>query len=408
MELLTKMLDVESISKDFPILKRKVNNHNLIYLDSAATSQKPLSVISSIKEYYENFNSNVHRGVYKISEEATLAFENARLNTSSLINSSPEEVIFTSGTTRSINMLSNILSHNYLRKDDEILVSEMEHHSNLIPWQIISKLYGYKLKYVKLKNGLLDLGDVEKLISSRTKLVAITHISNVLGTINPIKEIAKIAHNNNSLILVDGAQSVPHIPIDVKSLGADFLAFSGHKMLASTGIGILFAKKRLLEELEPSEFGGGMIRSVTLEDSSWNDIPWKFEAGTPNIEGAISLSAAISYLKSIGIERIEMHERELTKYALEELEKIKNLQIYGPYNRSGIISFNIGNLHPHDVSAILDREGIAVRGGHHCAMPLMKSLKINGTVRISFYLYNSVDEIDKLVKSLKTINKALK
>ena len=383
MHLLTKTLDIESISNEFPIFKRKINGHNLIYLDSASTSQKPTQVINSIKEYYEKFNSNVHRGVYKISEEATLAFENSRSNVASLINSYPEEIIFTSGTTKSINMLANILSMNYLKKGDEIIITEMEHHSNLVPWQIASKLYGLKLKYVKLtNNGSIDINKLESLFTEKTKLITITHVSNVLGTINPIKEIAKIAHKHNSLILVDGAQSVPHMTIDVKSLDIDFLAFSGHKMLASTGIGILYGKKKLLESLQPSEFGGGMISNVSLNNSSWNESPWKFEAGTPNVEGAISLSTAISYLKSIGLEKIEKHEKELTKYTLEQLEKIENIKVYGPSERSGIISFNINKLHPHDISAILDREGIAIRGGHHCAMPLMKFLRINGTARI--------------------------
>jgi len=409
MHLLTKTLDIESISNEFPIFKRKINGHNLIYLDSASTSQKPTQVINSIKEYYEKFNSNVHRGVYKISEEATLAFENSRSNVASLINSYPEEIIFTSGTTKSINMLANILSMNYLKKGDEIIITEMEHHSNLVPWQIASKLYGLKLKYVKLtNNGSIDINKLESLFTEKTKLITITHVSNVLGTINPIKEIAKIAHKHNSLILVDGAQSVPHMTIDVKSLDIDFLAFSGHKMLASTGIGILYGKKKLLESLQPSEFGGGMISNVSLNNSSWNESPWKFEAGTPNVEGAISLSTAISYLKSIGLEKIEKHEKELTKYTLEQLEKIENIKVYGPSERSGIISFNINKLHPHDISAILDREGIAIRGGHHCAMPLMKFLRINGTARISFYLYNSFEDIDKLIKSLKTVSEVLK
>jgi len=306
MHLLTKTLDIESISNEFPIFKRKINGHNLIYLDSASTSQKPTQVINSIKEYYEKFNSNVHRGVYKISEEATLAFENSRSNVASLINSYPEEIIFTSGTTKSINMLANILSMNYLKKGDEIIITEMEHHSNLVPWQIASKLYGLKLKYVKLtNNGSIDINKLESLFTEKTKLITITHVSNVLGTINPIKEIAKIAHKHNSLILVDGAQSVPHMTIDVKSLDIDFLAFSGHKMLASTGIGILYGKKKLLESLQPSEFGGGMISNVSLNNSSWNESPWKFEAGTPNVEGAISLSTAISYLKSIGLENMK-------------------------------------------------------------------------------------------------------
>ncbi|MBS3149113.1 cysteine desulfurase [Candidatus Woesearchaeota archaeon] len=402
-------MDIESISNEFPIFKRKINGHNLIYLDSASTSQKPTQVINSIKEYYEKFNSNVHRGVYKISEEATLAFENSRSNVASLINSYPEEIIFTSGTTKSINMLANILSMNYLKKGDEIIITEMEHHSNLVPWQIASKLYGLKLKYVKLtNNGSIDINKLESLFTEKTKLITITHVSNVLGTINPIKEIAKIAHKHNSLILVDGAQSVPHMTIDVKSLDIDFLAFSGHKMLASTGIGILYGKKKLLESLQPSEFGGGMISNVSLNNSSWNESPWKFEAGTPNVEGAISLSTAISYLKSIGLEKIEKHEKELTKYTLEQLEKIENIKVYGPSERSGIISFNINKLHPHDISAILDREGIAIRGGHHCAMPLMKFLRINGTARISFYLYNSFEDIDKLIKSLKTVSEVLK
>src|SRR3989338_1769387 len=336
MNTLASTLDTESIKKDFPILNRKINGNKLVYLDSAATSQKPKQVIKSIVDYYENYNSNVHRGIYKLSEEATIAYENARSKVASLINASPEEVIFTKGTTDSINMLSNMLSRN-LKKDDEIILTEMEHHSNLVPWQIISKEIGLKLKFLRVsEEGKLNTNELLNLISPKTKIIAITHMS-----------------------------------IDIKSLGVDFFSFSGHKMLASTGIGVLYGKKNLLENLNPVSYGGGMINQVTLESSSWAELPWKFEAGTPNIQGAISMDAAISYLNVIGLEKIQKHEKELTDYTVELLDNIKGITIYGPKNKSGIISFNLEKVHPHDTAAILDSYGVSVRAGHHCAMPLM-------------------------------------
>ena len=377
------------IVKEFPILNREINGHKLVYLDSAATSQKPKQVIKSIVDYYENYNSNVHRGIYKLSEEATIAYENARNKIASLINASPEEVIFTKGTTESINMLSIMLSRN-LKKDDEIILTEMEHHSNLVPWQIISKEIGLKLKFLRVsEEGKLSTDELLNLISPKTKIIAITHVSNVLGTVNPIKEISRIAHEHNILVAVDGAQSVPHMPIDIRSLDVDFFSFSGHKMLASTGIGVLY--------------GGGMINKVSLESSSWAELPWKFEAGTPNIQGAISMDAAISYLNMIGLEKIQKHEKELTDYAVELLDNIKGITLYGPKNKSGIISFNLEKVHPHDTAAILDSYGVSVRAGHHCAMPLMKALGINGTTRVSLYLYNSYQDIDILCNELKKV-----
>jgi len=403
MNTLASTLDTESIKKDFPILNRKINGNKLVYLDSAATSQKPKQVIKSIVDYYENYNSNVHRGIYKLSEEATIAYENARSKVASLINASPEEVIFTKGTTDSINMLSNMLSRN-LKKDDEIILTEMEHHSNLVPWQIISKEIGLKLKFLRVsEEGKLNTNELLNLISPKTKIIAITHVSNVLGITNPIKEISRIAHEYNILVAVDGAQSVPHMSIDIKSLGVDFFSFSGHKMLASTGIGVLYGKKNLLENLNPVSYGGGMINQVTLESSSWAELPWKFEAGTPNIQGAISMDAAISYLNVIGLEKIQKHEKELTDYTVELLNNIKGITIYGPNPRSGIISFNLEKVHPHDTSAILDNHGISVRAGHHCAMPLMKALGINGTTRVSLYIYNSYQDIDILCNELKKV-----
>ena len=403
MNTLASTLDTESIKKDFPILNRKINGNKLVYLDSAATSQKPKQVIKSIVDYYENYNSNVHRGIYKLSEEATIAYENARSKVASLINASPEEVIFTKGTTDSINMLSNMLSRN-LKKDDEIILTEMEHHSNLVPWQIISKEIGLKLKFLRVsEEGKLSTDELLNLISPKTKIIAITHVSNVLGTVNPIKEISRIAHEHNILVAVDGAQSVPHMPIDIRSLDVDFFSFSGHKMLASTGIGVLYGKKNLLENLDPVSYGGGMINKVSLESSSWAELPWKFEAGTPNIQGAISMDAAISYLNMIGLEKIQKHEKELTDYAVELLDNIKGITLYGPKNKSGIISFNLEKVHPHDTAAILDSYGVSVRAGHHCAMPLMKALGINGTTRVSLYLYNSYQDIDILCNELKKV-----
>ncbi|MAG16021.1 cysteine desulfurase [Candidatus Woesearchaeota archaeon] len=393
--------------KDFPILSRKVHGKKLVYLDNAATAQKPKQVIEAIKNYYENYNSNVHRAVHQLSAEATDAYDEAHEKTANFINAEEEEVIFTKNTTESINIIANHFART-LRKNDEIVLTQMEHHSNIVPWLNTAKITGAKIKYAEInKDGELDLEQIKKLITNKTKIVALAHVSNVLGTINPVKEIAKVAHDKGALVLIDGAQSVPHMPVDVKELDCDFLAFSAHKMLGPTGIGVLYGKKELLENIEPFNFGGDMIKEVTFENASWNDLPWKFEAGTPNMAGAVGLSAAIDYLKKIGMEKIREHELELTKYAIKKLSSIEGVEIYGPKQRVGVISFNLKNVHPHDVSSILDSEGVAVRGGHHCAMPLMKLLGIQGSVRASFYFYNTKEEIDVFVKALAKVKKIM-
>ncbi len=397
-----------SLKQDFPILKTKVYGKELIYLDSGSTSQKPKYVIDAINRYYNSFNSNVHRGIYKISVEATREYEETRDVVRKFINAnSTKEIIFTKNATEAINLITNSYTK-FLKKGDEILLTEIEHHSNIVPWQIIAKERGFKLRYLKLKdNGILE--DIK--LNKNTKLISITHMSNVLGTINDIKKIAKLAHENDAIIVVDGAQSIPHLKVDVKDLDADFYVFSGHKMLAGTGIGVLYGKEALLEKMDPFLAGGDMIKEVTLEGTQYNDLPWKFEAGTQNIEGIISLKAAIEYLNKIGMENIHKHEIELTKYALEKLPKLRNIEIYGPidYTKKGaIIAFNLKGIHAHDVATIVDEEGIAIRSGHHCCQPLMDRLKISASCRASFYLYNSKEDIDKLVIALEKVNKVFK
>ncbi len=395
----------KSIKKDFPLLKEKVYGKEIVYLDSAATSQKPKKVINAISDYYNRYNSNVHRGIYKISMEASKAYEDSRLAVKRFINAKSEkEIIFTKNCTESLNLVAYSYSK-LLKKGDEILITEMEHHSNLVPWQIMAKEHGLKLRFIKLKkDGTLDNITFNK----NTKIISLTHMSNVLGTINDIKTIAKKAHDNNCIIIVDGAQSVPHIKVDVQDLDVDFLAFSGHKMLATTGIGILYGKEFLLEKMPVFLSGGDMIKEVYLTETKYNDLPWRFEAGTPNIEGAISLKAAIEYLESLGMGNIEIMEREITRYALEKLSKIPNIEIYGPTDvskRGSLISFNIKGAHAHDVSTILDEQGVCIRSGHHCCQPLMNSLGISGSCRASFYIYNTKQDIDKLSSVLEKINK---
>ena len=411
-------INTEKIRQDFPILKRKVNNKPLVYLDSTATTQKPKQVINAMVEYYENYNANVHRGVHKLSEEASIAYEKSHQDVAKFIGADFEEISFTKNTTESINSLANILTRN-LKKGDEILISKMEHHSNIVPWQYVANQKGLVLKYVELtKEGRLDLNHLEKSLTRKTKIVSLTHVSNVLGTINPIKEISKLikSNTNDSLFVVDGAQSVPHMEVNVKDLECDFLAFSGHKMLGPTGIGVLYGRKELLQNLDPFLFGGGMIREVKEQTTTWDTLPWKFEAGTPNIAEAIGLSAAIAYLEKIGMENIASHEKYLVSYALEKLAEIKGLKIYGPniksrdgitgiFDRGGLISFNVDKIHPHDLSTILDHEGIAIRGGHHCAMLLMNMLGVTGSSRASFYIYNTRDEIDLLGEGIKKAKK---
>ncbi|MBI2575027.1 cysteine desulfurase [Candidatus Woesearchaeota archaeon] len=398
-------MNAESLRADFPILRRKINGKPLIYLDNAATTQKPRQVIGAVRDYYENYNANVHRGIHRLSEEATDAYEAAHVKAAKFIGADFKEVIFTKNTTESINLLAYSLGLQ-LRKDDEILLSEMEHHSNLVPWQQIAKKVGAKVMYAKVSaDGLIDMDDFSASISSRTRIISIAHVSNVLGTINPVREMAKIAHDNGSLFVVDAAQSVPHMPVDVRQIGCDFLAFSSHKMLGPTGIGVLYGRSELLDSMQPFIYGGDMIREVTFGDTRFNELPWKFEAGTPNISGAIGFGAAIDYLKNIGMESVFSHEQRLSRYASDRLLSEPEIKVYGPKERAGIVSFNMGSIHAHDVAAILDQEGIAIRGGHHCAMPLMSKLGISGSARASFYLYNTKDEVDSLVSSLGRVRK---
>ncbi len=406
----TEALNTEKIRKDFPILKVKVYGKQLVYLDNAATTQKPKIVIDAVKDYYENYNANIHRSIHTLGEKATAAYEGAHKKTSDFINSDFEEVAFTSGTTESLNILAYSLSGR-LNAGDEIALSQMEHHSNLVPWQQLALKRKLKLKFIKInKEGLLDEKSINESITKKTKIVSLAHVSNVLGTVNNVKEIGKIAHENNSLLIVDAAQSVPHMPVDVKKLDCDFLAFSGHKMLAPTGIGALYGKKELLEEMEPMLYGGGMIKEVTFENTKFNELPWKFEAGTPNIAQAIGLGYAIDYLNKIGMKNIENYEKELVKYAYKRLSEMKKIEIYGPsaVKRLGLVSFNIKNVHAHDTAQILDGEGIAIRAGHHCAMPLHSLLGIAASARASFYLYNTKEEIDKLIDGIKKVIKVFK
>jgi cysteine desulfurase / selenocysteine lyase len=397
-----QLLDVEKIRKDFPILNVKVHGKPLIYLDNAATSQKPRQVIRAVDDYYENYNANIHRSIHKLGEEATAAYEDAHKKVSDFINAEFEEAIFTKSTTESLNLLAYSLGSE-LKKGDEILITQMEHHSNFVPWQQLAIKKDLMLKFVEIdKEGKLKIDQLNDLINEKTKIVSLSHISNVLGTINPVEEISKIAKSkSNAYFIVDAAQSVPHMPVDVKKIGCDFLAFSGHKMLGPTGIGVLYGKKELLEKMQPFLYGGEMIKEVTFENTKFNDLPWKFEAGTMNIAQAIGLGAAIDYLKKIGMENIMQHERELVKYATEKLSEIDEVEIYGPDNKSSLISFNIKNVHAHDTATILDGEGIAVRAGHQCAMPLHSVLGIMASTRASFYLYNKMEEIDKLAEGIK-------
>ena len=386
--------------KDFPIF----SDDSLVYLDSASTSQKPDIVINGLKNVYENSNANVHRALYKLGSESTKLFESAREKISSFINaSSSKEIVFTGGTTESINLLAYTFGTK-LEKNDEILISHMEHHANLVPWQLLAKMSGAKLKYLPLtESGELDFSQSEKYFTKKTKIISITHMSNVLGTVNPIKKISKIAKSIGAVFVVDGAQSVSHMPVDVQSLGCDFLAFSGHKMLGPTGIGVLWGRLDMLESLPPFMAGGEMIETVNLEKSTWNKVPYKFEAGTPNYVQAIGLGIAVEYLNNIGMKRIQEHEKKLTDYAIEKLEIISGLYIHGnPSNRGGVISFNLNKIHPQDLAQFLNEDNICIRVGHHCAQPLLKTLGETSTARISFYVYNDSYDVDKLVESIQS------
>ena len=395
---------LEGIKNEFPVLNQIVNDEPLVYLDNAATTQKPLSVLSAIKDYYENDNANVHRGVHTLAERATEKYEAAREKVRAFINAkSTKEVLFTRGTTTSINWVAQFAGQ-ILKADDEIVISIMEHHSNIVPWQEVAKKTGAILKFVYLKEGELDMEDLRQKVTAQTKFVSIAHVSNVLGTINPIEEISKIAHEQGAYLVVDGAQSTPHMAIDLQKLNVDFFAFSGHKMMGPTGIGVLYGKEELLNQFEPIEFGGEMIDFVYESHSTWTELHWKFEAGTPNIAGAIALGAAIDYIQELGIDQIHQHEAELIDYVMPKLQNIEGLTIYGPKDnkkRSGVIAFNIEGLHPHDVATALDMEGVAVRAGHHCAQPLLNYLDTPATARASFYIYNTKADCDKLVEALQ-------
>jgi cysteine desulfurase / selenocysteine lyase len=402
--------DNEELRKDFPILDVKVHGKKLVYLDNAATSQKPKQVIDAVKDYYENYNANIHRSIHKLGEEATAAYENAREKVAKFINCSNEELIFTKSTTESLNLLAYSLTDN-LKPGDEIVITRAEHHSNFVPWQQLAIKKNLKLKFIEInKDGTLNEESTKENITKNTKIVSLTHVSNVLGTVNDVKKIAKIAHQKGALIVVDGAQSVPHMKVDVKDLDVDFIAFSGHKMLGPTGVGALYGKRELLENMQPFLYGGEMIKEVTFENTKFNSLPWKFEAGTPNIAQVIGLGFAVDYLNNIGIDNIEKHEKEILKYAYDKLSEINEIEIYGPEaeKRSGLIAFNVKNVHAHDTAQILDGEGIAVRAGHHCAMPLASELGIVASARASFYLYNTKEEIDKLVDGIKKVIKVFK
>ena len=403
-------LDVAAIRSDFPILEREIRGHPLVYLDNAATTQKPEAVLAAMDAYYRTTNANVHRGVYTMAEDATEQYEGARARVAALINApSTEQLIFTRNTTEAINLVALSWGHANVRGGDLIVCTEMEHHSNLVPWQLLAAATGARLEYVPIDEaGRLRLDVLDTLLRAGPRLVTVTAISNVLGTINPVAEIVRRAHAAGALVLVDAAQSVPHQPVDVAALDVDWLAFSSHKMLGPTGIGVLYGRRALLEEMPPVVGGGDMIRKVTLQGSTWNDLPWKFEAGTPAIAEAIGLGAAADYLRRVGMDRVQAHERELVGYALEGLSAVSNVTVYGPRDpaeHGGAISFNVGDVHPHDVASVLDGVGIAIRAGHHCAQPLMERLDVPATSRASVALYNTREEIDRLIDGLAIVKR---
>lgn len=402
------ILDTSNIRKLFPILGQKVNGHPLTYLDSAASAQKPIQVIETLKHYYERDNANVHRGVHTLGSRATDAYEGARAKAARFIHAERvEEIIFTRGTTSSINLVASSYARAVCKEGDEIVVSAMEHHSNLLPWQQAAKATGAVLKYIPLlSDGTFSIEAAEKTITDRTKVVSVSHISNVLGVANPVKQIAAIAHKHGAVVMVDGAQSIPHIKVDVQELDCDFYAFSGHKMCGPTGIGVLYGKKAYLDQMEPIEFGGEMIADVGLYDASWKELPWKFEGGTPIIAGAVGLGAAIDFLEQIGLDVIEAHDKQLTSYAVERMKQIDHLTMYGPEEgRFGLVTFNLDTIHPHDLATVLDTYGVAIRAGHHCCQPLMKHFGASATARASFYLYNTEEDVEQLLFALNKTKK---
>ncbi|HEL0614037.1 TPA: cysteine desulfurase [Streptococcus equi subsp. zooepidemicus] len=397
------MFDPNQIKADFKLLDQCVNDEALVYLDNAATTQKPQAVLETLQAYYQKDNANVHRGVHTLSERATRQYEASRQKVADFIGAkSSKEVIFTRGTTTSLNWVGKF-AEQVLKPGDEVLISIMEHHANILPWQQVCQKTGARLVYAYLKKGKLDMNDLQSKLGANTKFVSITHVSNVLGCVNPIQEIARLAHAQGAYLVVDAAQSVPHMTVDVQDLDCDFLAFSGHKLLGPTGIGVLYGKEALLNQMNPVEFGGEMIDFVYEQEATWKPLPWKLEAGTPHIAGAIGLGAAISYLEAIGMDQVHAHEADLVAYTLPRLQAIAGLTVYGPERadeRSGVLAFNIDGLHPHDLATALDYEGVAVRAGHHCTQPLHKYLGLHSTVRASFYLYNTREDCDRLIEAI--------
>ncbi len=399
-------MDINRIRQDFPILSREVHGLPLVYLDNAATSQKPRSVIQALADYYEGYNSNVHRGVHSLSMEATDWYEKARAKVARFIGAAePESIVWTRNTTEGINLVAHTWARQNIRPGDEIVVSQIEHHSNLVPWQQVAAAQGAELRFLPMADdGSMDMGEVDSIITPRTRLLAVVHSSNSLGTIHPVKDLAAMARSVGAAVLVDGAQSVPHMPVDVADLDCDFLAFSGHKMMGPTGIGALYVKRDVLEEMQPFLTGGEMVLEVSYERASWNALPMRFEAGTPNIADAIALGAAVDYLDALGMDNVRTHEVELTRYALERFRELEEIDVFGPADldrRGGVVSFNSADVHPHDLGTVLDRQGIAIRTGHHCTMPVMRKLGLAATARASFYAYNTEDEIDLLVDGIK-------
>jgi cysteine desulfurase/selenocysteine lyase len=403
--LKTEAFDIEKVRADFPILKRKIHGKRLVYLDNAATTQKPKAVIDALVDFYSGYNSNVHRSVHTLGEEATAAYEGSREKVARFVGGEPGGLVFVRGTTEATNLVRFAWGEKNVKKGDLLVSTLMEHHSNIVPWQLLAKSRGAVLKFVGLNpDGTLDLGSFENLLKESPRLVAVTHCSNVLGTINDVSSICSKAKKAGAVTLVDGAQAVPHLPVDLASVGSDFYAFSGHKMLGPTGIGALLAKKKTLEDMEPFHGGGEMIREVFPDHATWNEVPFKFEAGTVNIADAIGLGAAVDYLGSIGMDKVRKHELLLLEYALDALSKVKGFHGYGPEDlkkRGGVISFNLADIHPHDLATILDEEGVAIRSGHHCAQLLMRWLDVSATSRASFQVYNSYDDIDALIAGLE-------
>lgn len=407
------MFDVAKIREDFPILQRKINGKPLIYLDNAATSQKPVQVIRALTDYYESNNANIHRGIHTLSEEATAAYEGARETIARFIDA-PEtrSVIFTRNATEAINLVMFTWGKANIKEGDEIVLTSMEHHSNLVPWQMLAKEKGAKLVFLELtKSGEVDIESARRLITDKTKLVCITQMSNVVGTIVPVPEICDIAHSHGALVLVDGAQGVPHLPTSVRELKCDFLAFSFHKMLGPTGVGVLWGRTELLQKMPPFMGGGDMIAAVWREKSRYNELPWKFEAGTPNIADVIAAGAAVNYLQNLGMDQVRQHEIEITEYALARFADLKRATVYGPLDatkRGGVIAFNLDGVHPHDLGHILNESGVAIRAGHHCCQPLMRDLDVSGTARASFYIYNTKEEVDQFFQALQEAERIMR